>query len=447
MDIAFISLGCDKNLVDSEIMLGLVDEKGYKISDDEANADVVVINTCGFILDATSEGIENILEVVENKKNGSVKKIIVTGCMVQRYEKEILNEIPEVDAIIGTTEFYRIGEVIESIFENEEKVIIISDKNKTLDENYHYKRVLTTPSHFAYLKIAEGCDNHCTYCTIPSIRGKFRSRSMESLINETKMLAEQGIKEIILVAQDTLFYGNDLYGEPKIHILIQEISKIFGIEWIRLLYCYPERITDDIINEIKNNEKVLKYIDMPIQHCEDSILKKMARRTSKADLLEVINKLRKEIDGIVLRTTLITGFPNETEEDFSNMLDFVKEVRFERIGAFAYSPEDGTPAANFPNQIDADIKERRKEILLETQNIISYEINQKLIGKTLKVIVDGYITDDDVYCGRSYRDCYEVDGMIFFKSVSDIPLGEILEVKITEGSDYDLIGEVIHEFS
>ncbi len=440
--IAFVSLGCDKNLVDSEIMLGIIDEEGYTITPDEENADVVIINTCGFKLDATEEGIENILKIAQYKTDFNCKGIIVTGCMAQRYREEIFESIPEVDAVVGTSDFEEIGRVIKEVMDGQ-KVQLITDNNKKLSDTLGHKRILTTPGHYAYLKISEGCNSHCTYCTIPSIRGKHRSRDFDSLIEEARILSEKGVKELILVAQDLALYGIDLYGEFRLHELVRELSKIESIEWIRLLYLYPEKITDELIEEMATNDKVCKYIDMPIQHSDDTILKLMARSSSTEKLHTIINKLRNKMPDIVLRTTLIVGFPTENEEQFKNLCDFVEEVKFDRLGVFEYSQEEGTKAGEMDGQIDEETKVKRKEYILSLQKEISAQKTNDMVGQTLKVIVDGKLEEENVYCGRSSRDCVEIDGLIFFNCDYELLAGDFVNVKITEGLDYDLIGEIV----
>lgn len=444
--ISFISLGCDKNLVDSEIMLGLIDERGYIITNDEKEADIIIINSCGFIMEANQEGIERVLDAADMKKEGCCKGIIVTGCMAQRYADEIFQSLPEVDAVVGTGDFEQIGDVIDRIINGEKSVSLVTDKNHSIDPKNSLKRMISTTGGFGYLKIAEGCDNHCTYCTIPSLRGKYRSRTMESLVEEAKMMAEKGVREIILVAQDTTMYGIDIYKEKSLHKLLSQISKIEDIKWIRILYCYPENIDDNLINEMKNNPKVLHYIDMPIQHSEDKILKLMGRRNTKAELYNIIEKLRSEIPDICIRTTLITGFPGETEEDFKAQCSFIEDIKFDRLGVFAYSREEGTPAYKLPNQIDDDVKEERKDYLLQLQKLLSADICSKYTGKVLEVIVEGKIDgEDNVYAARSYRDCYEIDGFVFFECDRELLAGDFYNVKITSAGDYDLIGELIEE--
>ena len=342
--ISFVSLGCDKNLIDSEIMLGLIDEKGYIITPNDSEADVIIINSCGFILDANQEAIDKVLEMADYKANGNCKALIVTGCMAQRYKDEIFESLPEVDAVVGTGDFENIGAVIDRLLNGEKKVQLVTDINHLLNENNSYKRMVTTTGGFSYLKIAEGCDNRCTYCTIPSLRGKYRSRNIESLVKEAQILADKGVRELILIAQDTSLYGKDLYGEQKLHVLLQEISKIEDIKWIRILYCYPENVYDELIDEMASNPKVLHYLDMPVQHTNDRILKLMGRRSTGDKIKDTVNRLRAKMPDMCIRTTLITGFPTETQEEFESVIDFMKEVKFDRLGVFTYSLEEGTPA-------------------------------------------------------------------------------------------------------
>ena len=442
--ISFVSLGCDKNLIDSEIMLGLIDECGYIITDDFTQADIIIVNSCGFIMDANREAIDKILEVADNKKGGACKGIIVTGCMAQRYKDEIFESLPEVDAVVGTGDFEKIGDVIKAILDGQKQIKLITDRDHTLLEENSYKRIVTTTGGFGYLKIAEGCDNHCTYCTIPSLRGKYRSRTMPSLVREAEILAEKGVKELILIAQDISLYGKDIYGEQQLHILLKRLSQIEDIHWIRLLYCYPENIYPELIEEMASNKKILHYLDMPIQHSTDKILKRMGRKSDRESLVNVISKLRTAMPDICLRTTLIVGFPDESKDDFNELCDFISEIKFDRLGVFAYSREDGTPAYNMPNQISEDVKLERKEYILDIQKNISAQICENFIGKELEVIVEGKISDEeDVYCARSYRDCYEIDGFVFFKCSQDLIAGDFYRVKVTSAGDYDLIAELI----
>lgn len=445
--IAFVSLGCDKNLMDSEIMLGLINEQGYAITPLEEEAEIIIVNSCGFKMDANEEGIENILRVADYKNTGKCKGLILAGCMAQRYREEIFASLPEVDGIVGTGDFEGIVNVIKKILDGEKQVKLITDNNKKLNESNSLKRVVTTTGGFAYLKIAEGCDKRCTYCTIPSIRGDFRSRTMESLIEEAKLLAKQDVKEIILVAQDSSLYGTDLYnGKKMLPTLLKKLSEIEEIEWIRILYCYPEHIDQELIDEMASNPKVCNYIDMPIQHADDKILKLMGRRSTREKLENVIKKLREKMPDICIRTTFIVGFPNETETEFNNLLDFTKKMKFDRLGVFTYSREEGTPAYNMDNQVDEDIKIERQQAILELQKDISSEKCKEFIGKTLKVIVEGKIDgEENVYCGRSFRDCYEIDGFVFFNGIEneEILAGDFYNIKIKDAYEYDLIGEIV----
>lgn len=442
--ISFVSLGCDKNLIDSEIMLGLIDEDGYTITYDDSEADIIIINSCGFIMDANQEAIDKVLEMADYKKEGHCKALIVTGCMAQRYKDEIFEALPEVDAVVGTGDFESIGDVIKRLLEGEKQVKLVTNKEHLLNPDNSYKRIITTTGGFSYLKIAEGCDNHCTYCTIPSLRGHYRSRTIDSLVKEAEILASKGVRELILIAQDTSLYGSDIYGKKSLPELLRKLSQIEDIKWLRILYCYPENITDELIDEMASNPKVLHYLDMPIQHSEDRILKLMGRRSTNAGLKKIIGTMREKMPDMCIRTTLITGFPSETQEEFKAQCDFIKEVKFDRLGVFTYSPEDGTPAARMDNQIDEDVKAERKDYLLQVQKGVSANICQQYVGKILEVIVEGKIEDDDnVYCGRSYRDCYEIDGFVFFKSEGELLAGDFYKIKITEAGDYDLIGERI----
>jgi ribosomal protein S12 methylthiotransferase len=438
--------------MDSEIMLGLIDERGYVLTSNEAEADIIIINSCGFIMQASQEGIDKVLEMADYKANGKCKAIIVTGCMAQRYKEQIFESLPEVDAVVGTGDFEMIGDVIDRLMGGERQVELVGDINHLLNEENSYKRLVTTAGGFAYIKIAEGCDNHCTYCTIPSLRGHYRSRHMESLVKEAGMLADKGVSELILVAQDTSLYGKDLYGEPKLHELLRKFGEIEGIKWLRILYCYPENIYDELIAEMASNKKVLHYIDMPVQHTVDRVLKLMGRRSTGEQIKNTVNRLRAAMPDMCIRTTLITGFPTESKEEFEAELSFLKEVRFDRLGVFTYSPEEGTPAARLDGQLDEEIKLERKDIIMQEQMLISSSIGNSLVGKTLEVIVEGKIERDvlgeseddctDVYCGRSYRDCYEIDGFVFFKSESELIAGDYYNIKITEALDYDLVGEI-----
>ena len=440
MKILFISLGCDKNLVDTEVMLGLLASRGYEMTDDETEADIIVINTCCFIHDAKEESIQNILEMAEYKKEGKVKALIVTGCLAERYRQEILDEIPEVDEVLGTTAYDRILDAVDMALEGKQEVMLSDLDALPLPDT---KRLVTTGGHFAYLKIAEGCDKHCTYCIIPKIRGNFRSVPLERLVSEARNLAEQGVKELILVAQETTLYGKDLYGEKSLHRLVRELCKISGIRWIRILYCYPEEITDELIQVMKEEPKVCHYLDLPIQHASDAILKRMGRRTSKQELVEIIGKLRKEIPDICLRTTLITGFPGETQEQHEELMEFVDEMEFDRLGVFTYSPEEGTPAAEMPDQIDEELKEDRQAELMELQQEIAFDNAERMVGQEVLVMIEGKVADENAYVGRTYRDAPNVDGLIFINTDEELISGDFARVKVTGALDYDLIGELL----
>ncbi len=440
MKILFISLGCDKNLVDTEVMLGLLASRGYEMTDDETQADIIVINTCCFIHDAKEESIQNILEMAEYKKSGRAKALIVTGCLAQRYRQEILDEIPEVDEVLGTTAYDKILDAVDAALAGKQEVMLSDIDALPLPDT---KRLVTTGGHFAYLKIAEGCDKHCTYCIIPKIRGNFRSVPMERLVKEAEGLAEQGVKELILVAQETTLYGKDLYGEKSLHVLLRELAKISGIRWIRILYCYPEEITDELIQVMKEEPKVCHYLDLPIQHANDEILKRMGRRTSKQELVDIIGKLRREIPDICLRTTLITGFPGETKEQHEELMDFVDEMEFDRLGVFTYSPEEDTPAAVMPDQIDEEVKEARQAELMELQQDIAFDNAQDMVGREVLVMIEGKVADENAYVGRTYRDAPNVDGLIFINMDEELLSGDFARVKVTGAVDYDLIGELL----
>lgn len=440
MNILFISLGCDKNLVDSEVMLGLLDKKGYKIVDEESEADVIVINTCCFINDAKEESVQTILEMAEYKKEGRLKALIVTGCLAQRYQQEILDEIPEVDAVLGTTSYDKITEAVEEALAGNGHVEVTDINALPLVDE---KRLVTTGGHFAYLKIAEGCDKHCTYCIIPKLRGNYRSVPMERLIKEAEDLADQGVKELILVAQETTVYGQDIYGEKSLHKLLKELCKISGIRWIRILYCYPEEIDDNLIQVIKEEPKICHYLDLPIQHASDEILKRMGRRTSKKQLVEIIGKLRSEIPDIALRTTLITGFPGESEANHEELMGFVDEMEFDRLGVFTYSPEEDTPAADMPEQIEESVKEDRQAELMELQQDIAFDKAEDMVGSEVLMMVEGKVADENVYVGRTYKDAPNVDGLIFVHTDAELITGDFAKVKVTGALEYDLIGELM----
>ena len=444
MNILFISLGCDKNLVDSEQMLGLLTQKGFTLTDDETQADVIVINTCCFIHDAKEESIQNILEMAEYRKSGSCKALIVTGCLAQRYKQEIIDEIEEVDAVIGTTAHDEIFDVIEKTLAGQ-KELDIQDVDRLVEIDA--KRVVTTGGHYAHLKIAEGCDKHCTYCIIPKIRGNYRSVPMERLLKEAQDLADQGVKELILVAQETTIYGTDLYGKKSLHILLKKLCEVKGIRWIRVLYCYPEEIYDELIETIRDEKKICHYLDLPIQHASDRILKRMGRRTTRAQLEEIIGKLRKEIPDIALRTTLITGFPGETQEDHEELMTFVDEMEFDRLGVFTYSQEEDTPAAAMEDQIDEEVKKDRQEELMELQQEVSLDKNEEKIGRTMLAMVEGYLSDENVYVASTYADAPGIDGYLFIDTAETLMSGDFAKVKITGALEYDLTGELENEFA
>ena len=440
MKILFVSLGCDKNLADTESMLGLLASRGYEMTDDEADADVIVINTCCFIHDAMEESIQNILDMAEYRKSGQAKALIVTGCLAQRYRQEILDEIPEVDEVLGTTAFDRILDAVDAALSGERGVMLADPDALPLPET---KRLVTTGGHYAYLKIAEGCDKHCTYCIIPSLRGRFRSVPMERLLKEAQELADQGVKELILVAQETTLYGKDLYGEKSLHILLKKLCEISGIRWIRILYCYPEEITDDLIRVMKEEPKICHYLDIPIQHASDGILKRMGRRTSKQELIDIVGRLRKEIPDICLRTTLITGFPGETQAQHEELMQFVDEMEFDRLGVFTYSPEEGTPAAAMPDQIAEEVKEERQAELMELQQEIAFDAAEDMKGREVLVMIEGKVADENAYVGRTYKDAPNVDGLIFINTDEELVSGDFARVKVTGALDYDLIGELL----
>lgn len=444
MTIMFVSLGCDKNLVDSEVMLGLLSEKGYGFTDEEAEADVIIVNTCCFIGDAKEESVNTILQMAEWKKEGKLKALIVTGCLAERYRQEILEEIPEVDAVLGTTAYDQIVNVMEEALGGKQ-LLECRDLNRLVLSDA--RRILTTGGHYAYLKIAEGCDKHCTYCIIPKLRGSYRSVPMERLLKEAQELADQGVKELILVAQETTRYGVDLYGEKSLHRLLKELCKIKGIRWIRVQYCYPEEIYRELIETIKEESKICRYLDLPIQHASDPILKRMGRRTRSQDLREIIGTLRREIPDICLRTTLISGFPGETKKDHEELLAFVDEMEFDRLGVFAYSPEEGTKAADMEGQIPEEEKEERREEIMELQQEISFEKAQEMIGKELWCMVEGKVADESAYVARTYKDAPDVDGYLFIQTVRELMSGDFVKVRVTGAEEYDLIGEIADEFT
>lgn len=444
MKILFVSLGCDKNLVDTEKMLGILGGDGFQFTDSEEEADVIIINTCCFIGDAKEESVNTILEMARCKEEGRCKALLVTGCLAQRYKDEILTEIPEVDGILGTSSYDQIGSMVKQILEEKkEHVSCFRDINAL--PRTDGGRMVTTGGHYAFLKIAEGCDKHCTYCIIPSLRGSYRSVPMEDLLQEARGLAAQGVKELILVAQETTLYGVDLYGEKSLPRLLRELAKIPGIQWIRIQYCYPEEITDELIQVIREEEKVCHYLDIPIQHASDPVLKRMGRRTNQEELRRIIGKLRKEIPDIAIRTTLISGFPGETEEDHEELMAFVDEMEFERLGVFAYSLEEDTPAAQMPDQVPQELKEERRDEIMELQQEIAFEKAESLVGRVLDVMIEGKVADEPAYVGRTYMDSPNVDGLIFVNADLQLMSGDFVRVKVTGAAEYDLIGEVYDE--
>lgn len=442
MKILFVSLGCDKNLVDTEMMLGMLSEKGYTFTDDEEEADIVVVNTCCFIGDAKEESINTLLQMSELKEAGKIRVLVAAGCLAQRYREEIQKEIPQVDAIIGTTAIDAIVAAVEEVLQGQAR-----NHYKSIDEKpvTDKKRIVTTGGHFAYLKIAEGCDKFCTYCIIPKVRGKYRSVPMENLVKEATALAGQGVKELILVAQETTLYGVDLYGKKSLPLLLHKLAEIPGIYWIRILYCYPEEITDELIETIAAEPKVCHYLDIPIQHASDSVLKRMGRRTDEAQLREMIGKLRERIPDICLRTTLISGFPGETQEDFEELYRFVNEMEFDRLGVFPYSQEEDTPAATMEEQVPEEVKLSRREELMELQQAIAFDKAQSLVGRVLTVMVEGKVADEDTYVTRTYMDAPNVDGYLFLNTTANLMTGDFAKVYVTDSNEYDLIGELYHE--
>lgn len=441
MKILFVSLGCDKNLVDTENMLGILKNKGFEFTDDEWEADIIAINTCCFIGDAKQESINTILEMAEHKKDARCKVLVVAGCLAHRYQDEIIKEIPEVDAFVGTSSYDKIADMINSVLEEKGISNFVEDANRM--PMVEADRIVTTPGYYEYLKIAEGCDKHCTYCVIPKVRGSFRSFPIEYLVNQTKKLVEGGVKEIILVAQETTLYGVDLYGKKSLPKLLHNLGLIEGLEWIRILYCYPEEINDELIDAIKNEPKVCHYLDMPIQHASDNILKRMGRRTSKQELTDIVAKLRREIPDIALRTTLITGFPGETDVDHEEVMQFIDECEFDRLGVFTYSREEDTVAAQMPDQIDEEIKEKYRDELMQLQQEISADRSAAMIGRIVRVMIEGFIPEDNTYVGRSYKDAPNVDGLVFVECDRELMSGDFIDVKITGSTEYDLIGTIV----
>lgn len=440
MRILFISLGCDKNLVDSEEMLYLLREKGYEITDDEENADIIVVNTCCFIHDAKEESIDTILEMGKYRLSGKVKALIVTGCLAQRYREEILKEIPEVDAVLGTASYDDILEAVEKTLKGE-KYLSFRPTDRLVDTGGG--RIITTGGAYEYLRIAEGCAKHCTYCVIPKVRGGYRSIPMERLLDTARQMVGEGVKELIVIAQETTLYGTDLYGKKSLHILLEKLCRIEGLVWIRLLYCYPEEIYPELVDTIAREPKICHYLDLPIQHCSDSILKRMGRKTTKADLERIITEIRERIPDMVIRTTLITGFPGETKEDHEELMQFVADMAFDRLGVFTYSPEEDTPAAAMENQVPEEVKEQRKAELMELQQDISMELGERKIGQVLTVMIEGKVADENAYVGRSASDAPGVDGYVFVNTDEELVSGDFVRVTITGALEYDLIGEIV----
>ncbi len=444
MKLLFISLGCDKNLVDSEMMLGLLNQAGYTITDNEQEAEVIIVNTCSFIQDAKEESIQTLLEMGQLKENGVCKVLIAAGCLAQRYHQEIAEEIPEVDGIVGTASYDAVVSVVEAALRKERKEALEPiDRLPVIVPG----RLLTTGGWYAYLKIAEGCDKHCTYCIIPKIRGKYRSIPMEDLLLQAEELAKQGVKELILVAQETTIYGQDLYGKKMLPVLLQKLAAVSGIVWIRILYCYPEEITDELIEVIRTEKKICHYLDIPIQHASDLVLQQMGRKTNQKQLIQMIEKLRQRIPDIVLRTTLIAGFPGETQQQHEEVMAFVDKMEFERLGVFAYSAEEDTAAAYLPNPVAEEVKERWRDEIMELQQEIAFERAQDQVGRQLTVLIEGKLTEENAYIGRSYMDAPNVDGYVFVTTDEELLSGDFVQVRITGAAEYDLIGEIDHEFT
>lgn len=442
--VLFISLGCDKNLADSEDMLGMLVEKGYEITNEEKEAEVIVINTCAFIHDAKEESVNSILGMAQYKETGRLKALLVTGCLAQRYQKEITEEIPEVDAVLGTGSWDELIQALDKVFDGE-KYLDFQDVDRL--PQAEGKRVITTGGHYDYLKIAEGCDKRCTYCIIPKLRGKYRSIPMEKLVSQAEYLASQGVRELIVVAQETTIYGQDLYGEKSLHILLKKLCRIPGIQWLRILYCYPEEIYPELIQTMKEERKICHYLDLPIQHCNDRILKRMGRRTTKAELVQIVETLRREIPDIILRTTLITGFPGETQEEHEELMEFIDTMEFDRLGVFTYSAEEDTPAARMPDQIEEEEKERRQAELMELQQEISIDKGNARIGSNVEVMVEGKVADENAYVARTYGDAPGVDGYMFINTDTELMSGDFALVHVTGALEYDLIGELKDEYT
>lgn len=442
--VLFVSLGCDKNLADSEEMLGMLVEQGYEITNEETEAEVIVINTCAFIHDAKEESVNSILEMAKYKEEGILKALLVTGCLAQRYKEEIIQEIPEVDAVLGTTSFDEIIKALEQVFGGKK---YLEFKDIDYLPRTSNKRMITTGGYYEYLKIAEGCDKHCTYCIIPKLRGNFRSVPMEQLISQAEYLADQGVRELMIVAQETTVYGQDLYGEKCLHKLLKELCRIPGIQWIRVLYCYPEEIYPELIQTMKEEKKICHYLDLPIQHCSDRILKRMGRRTTKQELIDIVTTLRQEIPDIILRTTLITGFPGETQEDHEELMEFIDTMEFDRLGVFTYSAEEDTPAAKMPEQVDEEVKLDRQAELMELQQEISMDKGNDRIGTEVEVMIEGKVADENAYVGRTYGDAPNVDGYIFVNTDTELMSGDFAMVHVTGALEYDLIGELKNEYT
>lgn len=438
--VGMISLGCDKNRVDSELMLGSIN-KHYEITNDPKNADIIIVNTCGFIEKAKQESIDTILEMAEYKQKHKCKMLIATGCLIQRYGDELMESMPEIDILMGVNDYMKIHKLIMDFIKEEKRVRVTNYSDDNINEGI---RLLTTDKHTAYVRIAEGCDNFCTYCIIPKIRGKFRSRKIENIIEEVKHLRDHGVKEVILIAQDLTFYGMDIYNEKNLHKLVKEISKVEGIEWIRLLYCYPEEITEELIDEIASNPKVVKYLDLPIQHISDNILRLMARRTDKKTITDKIKRLREKVPGIVLRTSLIVGFPGETDENFTELKEFLKDYKLDNVGVFKYSREEETPAATMDNQVEEEIKVLRERELMLLQKDVSKELNKLKMGRIYDTIIEG--RKGKYFMGRNSEMAPEIDGLFYINSKEDIKIGDIVKVKVIETLEYDLVGDVCNEF-
>ncbi|WP_300280112.1 30S ribosomal protein S12 methylthiotransferase RimO [Peptacetobacter sp.] len=443
LKIALESLGCSKNLMDAEIMTGILKEKGYEFVMEFEEADIIIVNTCGFIRDAKQESIDTIVELSQLKEEGKLKYLIVTGCLAQRYAEELLEEIPEIDAMVGTGNFMNISEIIDRL-ENEKSVTEVGNIEFTFDETL--PRYVSTPEHMAYLKIGEGCSNHCTYCIIPKLRGKYRSRKIEDIVKEAKELSKKGVKELVVIAQDTTRYGEDLYGEAKLPELLEELASIEGIKWIRIMYSYPESITEKLIDVMAAHDNICSYFDMPIQHASNRVLKRMNRRTSKEDIRSKVEMIRNKIPNATIRTTVIVGFPGETEEDLEELIDFMKEIKFDRLGAFAYSREENTPADRMDGHMDEEIKEERRERVMLVQQEISEQINKEREGKVLEVLIEEN-AEEGIFVGRTEGDAEDIDSVVYVNSDRELEIGSFVNVYITEAMEYDLIGDVVDELA